>query len=240
MKLRLQLVSCLFFFLFSSSLQAETNSPHYSCRNGAFPSYTRNFQIGEVLGQQGSKVYVINDNDPCLNFKSSQNKCKKEAFVVGGSKHLVSHQYEGYACIYFGDSAGLVHSEQLKLLKPKENPELSNWVGIWKDGDSKISIQSIQNNSQLQIKGEAYWYGAILGPKERVVHDGELEGRVSPTGNKLTIGKDSEFENPKNYECIARLTLVNQYLLVADNSRCGGANVRFDGVYKRIPKKKMR
>ena len=30
-----------------------------------------------------------------------------------------------------------------------------------------------------------------------------------------------------------RLHLVGAYLLVQDNSYCGGANVRFDGVYVR-------
>jgi len=236
MSLSLKLMFSFFLFLNFFCLELKAESLLYNCRNGSFPAYTRDFQIGEVLGKRGVAVYVVEDDDRCLDPASPKKKCSKNSFVLGGFEYLVSHQEEGWSCIYFKDSAAWIRTDQLKLFKPQENPKASDWTGVWKDGVNKVVIQFVKKKSQFKIKGEAYWYGAMLGPKEQVVHTGELEGEVRAVGNKLTIGNEADFESKEKYECVARFTLVNKSLVITDNSLCGGANVRFDGVYKRVKK----
>jgi hypothetical protein len=68
-----------------------------------------------------------------------------------------------------------------------------------------------------------------LGPTgERIIHSGDLEGKAVPAGNQLRIGDP---ETP--YTCVATLRLLHDQLVVSDNSLCGGANVRFDEVYRK-------
>jgi hypothetical protein len=45
-----------------------------------------------------------------------------------------------------------------------------------------------------------------------------------PQGNELILVEE---------DCRVALKLVGDFLIVSDNSQCGGANVRFNGVYRR-------
>jgi hypothetical protein len=58
------------------------------------------------------------------------------------------------------------------------------------------------------------------------IHTGVVNGSARPEGNVLVVEDDI---------CRATLRLVGDYLVVSDNSDCGGMNVRFDGVYRRRP-----
>jgi hypothetical protein len=41
---------------------------------------------------------------------------------------------------------------------------------------------------------------------------------------RLTEGTDE-------FSCVADFSILGKYLIVTDNNKCGGMNVRFDGVY---------
>ena len=56
------------------------------------------------------------------------------------------------------------------------------------------------------------------------MHVGEVHAEAAPAGNVLALRDDP---------CALTLRLVGHYLVAADNGECGGANVRFDGVYRR-------
>ena len=62
----------------------------------------------------------------------------------------------------------------------------------------------------------------------RVVHTGKMTGELAWQGRRARFMAGSGAD-----DCAAELTQVGRYLVVADNGHCGGANVRFDGVYLR-------
>ena len=74
----------------------------------------------------------------------------------------------------------------------------------------------------LAITGEAFWPGP--DPVEGVpVHSGNIEGKLTLRGNQAQYKGD---------ECKIGFTLLGDVLVAGDNERCGGANVRFNGVYR--------
>lgn len=58
-----------------------------------------------------------------------------------------------------------------------------------------------------------------------------MSGEAAPKGDQAVF-VDAEDE------CHVSLTLLPPFLLARDNNRCGGMNVRFDGVYMRAGKAK--
>ena len=99
------------------------------------------------------------------------------------------------------------------------NPPPARWLGEWVFYDNSLNVRRGAGAS-LSVSGEAFWHGA--DPSN--VHTGEVAGASAPAGNALLIEDDP---------CKLTLRLVGDYLVAADNGECGGANVRFDGVYRR-------
>jgi hypothetical protein len=50
-----------------------------------------------------------------------------------------------------------------------------------------------------------------------------------PDGNVLKIGENDTDE----FACKVTMRLIDEFLVVIDNLKCGGANVSFSGVYRR-------
>ena len=117
--------------------------------------------------------------------------------------------------------------------------------------DSTMSIQSISGEYQryyrgkldknaatlivrelsggrVEIKGNAIWIG---NEETGNVHDGEIEGIFVRQGNKV----DYQDPNSKEEGCRLTLTFIKNGLTVTDdNLQCGGLNVTFDGVYRKL------
>jgi hypothetical protein len=74
--------------------------------------------------------------------------------------------------------------------------------------------------------------------KRGAVNIGEISAELQPAGDALafTMGTDETlaFDKGDEYDCRVRLRRLVDYLLITDNGNCGGMNVRFDGVYRRV------
>ena len=128
----------------------------------------------------------------------------------------------GYLSNRTGAGPGWVKSKDIRLLPLDPNPTPDAWTGTWANGDNRIQIQLSKTPGRLNLEGSAVWHG-IKG----VVHTGEFAGEASPDGNHLLFveaGADS---------CTVDLTLIGKYIVADDNDQCGGANVRFWGIWKR-------
>ena len=53
-------------------------------------------------------------------------------------------------------------------------------------------------------------------------------GPLAISGHRATYADDNL--------CELELTLLPDFLLIADNHKCGGVNVTFSGVYRRVPR----
>jgi hypothetical protein len=195
------------------------------CRNGSFADGT-SFGLAKVVGAR--RTYLRSDTAPCPDDSTA---CRGQSYVVPGDTVLTGTSRGGFVCAFYpgkrGGSAGYVRQTEIAAQPAEANPALSAWAGNWADGDDTISLRV--RGSQLAATGNAYWPSADPSLKERPggPNLGEMSGTAAPNGNTVVFaGKDAD-------DCRVQLTLLPPYLLASDNSNCGGANVRFDGVYRK-------
>lgn len=88
---------------------------------------------------------------------------------------------------------------------------------------------------QLAVDGSACWptCNPPLGERPGGPNIGELGGSATPVGNHVVFSTGSG-----EFDCTAKMALVGGVLVVSDNQNCDGHNVRFDGVYRRVPPRK--
>ncbi|HUA18383.1 MAG TPA: hypothetical protein VMB25_06535 [Bryobacteraceae bacterium] len=122
----------------------------------------------------------------------------------------------GYLISRRGAAQGWVRSNDISPVDVDPNPPLTAWIGSWVQGENRVEIQVAKG--KLDLRGEAYWHG--IGDN---VHTGEFSAEALPAGNKLHAEDDV---------CKIDLALIGKYILTNDNNMCGGANVRFWGVWK--------
>jgi len=148
---------------------------------------------------------------------------------LAGDPVVVYHADGAWTCGYLtqkkGAGPGWFPSKNLRTVPFDPTPPLTAWVGTWANGDDRIHIALSKTPGKLNLAGEGIWRG-----RGDVVHSGEFAGEASPQGNHL------HFVEEGAESCIIDLTLIGRYLVANDNDRCGGANVRFWGVWKRSEK----
>jgi hypothetical protein len=198
----------------------------YSCRNGLFPSEQALLQLAKV-SDIDKKLYFYDDG---VNCPKNVTICKTKMYVVPGDELIINKVSGDWACAWYNgkksETVGWVKNSSLQYLPAFKPPDISEWVGKWltyQDGN-EIFIRT--KGDKLSVEGKAVWLGILLDDGNRVVHLGDLDGEMAPVDAhaKLTEGTDE-------YACVADFTLLGKYLIVTDNSKCGGMNVRFDGVY---------
>jgi hypothetical protein len=216
----------LFLFAVTTAIADASDIQPYSCRNGFFPSEQASLRLATV-SDKGKKLYFYDDG---VNCPDNEKLCKTKMYAVAGDELIVNKVFGDWACAWYNgknsETVGWVKNRSL-LYSPDTKPQsMSQWVGKWQmyqDGN-EIVIRS--KEEKLSVEGKAVWLGMMLDDGNRVVHLGNLDGEMVPEGihAKLTEGTDE-------YSCVADFTLLGKYLIVTDNSKCGGMNVRFDGVY---------
>ena len=198
-----------------------------SCRNGAFPSEQSGFALAKVVGTP--RLYLLGDMDGCP--AKGEPACRQRSYVVPGDTLITGRDNSGYRCAFFpnkgGGSAGWVASTRLQP-QPLPPPTLQAWAGDWRDGDDQLVIGV--RGGQLHVEGDAYWPSANPDPEVRPYgpNMGQVDALAAPTGNTVVF---------HDATCTLRAHLLGDYLIVADNSECGGMNVRFNGVYRRAGKR---
>jgi hypothetical protein len=159
---------------------------------------------------------------PC-DFDGFDTNSKLAEAIKTGDPVVVNRVEGEWTCGYLlarkGSAQGWVRSREIRLVTFDPNPPLNAWAGTWVQGENRIRIQTSNTSGRLDLQGEAYWHG--FGDN---VHSGDFAGRASPAGNHLHVEDDS---------CAIDLALFGKYILSNDNNSCGGANVRFWGVWKR-------
>jgi hypothetical protein len=172
-----------------------------------------------AAGQQSPKT-------PC-DFDGFDTNSKLAENLKTGDPVVVTRVEGDWTCGYLvgrkGSGQGWVQSRDIRLVDSDTNPPPTAWAGIWVQGENRIRIQTSNASGKLDVEGEAYWHG--FGDN---VHTGDFSGAASPAGNHLHVEDDS---------CKIDLALIGKYILANDNNSCGGANVRFWGVWKRAKAK---
>lgn len=199
----------------------------YECRNGAFPSYPGPFRNAEVEATTTPQVHFRDDDQGC----PENQKCIQKAFVVTGDKVLVGKEAEGWSCVwYFGkkhEFVGYVPSNNLRSIVTQP-PSTHDWEGVWKPiGDGEIAIHPAKQG--LSVQGKAMWHGGLDSEGNQIVNLGDFDGEGEPDGTRLSIT-----DGDGDTACVVQMRLVGENLIATDNHNCGGMNVTFDGVYRKM------
>ncbi|MCP3025222.1 hypothetical protein [Cupriavidus basilensis] len=209
--------SMLAFAAFTCAHATEIET--YSCRNGYFPSENKELELARVHGAEGSRIDLFVDEKGC---PADTEACSDKAYLVPGDEVIVNKRQNGWACVWYQgrrhETVRWIRAEKLATVKVP-TPLLADWVGTWRFGTNWIRISKVPNGA-LRVTGEAT-YGS--GPRINV---GDLQGEIEPRSERASMGKDERF-------CVVDFVRVGRFLVASDNANCGGANVRFDGVYVR-------
>ncbi|MFZ2030590.1 MAG: hypothetical protein WAU68_09805 [Vitreimonas sp.] len=197
----------------------DQDETHF-CRNGAFADEAV-INPMRVIG--AGRVYLRWDG-------GSQEGCPgldacRHGYVVAGQEVLVGKRLGDFACAYYAPSgsAGFVPAAALAPMAVAPPAALGDWVGHWSiDRDEDATIDITLHNGALAAEGEAYWPGRHAA---REPNEGGFGGTGTLTAGRLNVHEGG---------CEVSMRRVGAYLIATDNFECGGANVRFNGVYSRI------
>jgi hypothetical protein len=181
----------------------------------------------------GGRAYLQDDAKPCV----SGARCTfvRKAYLVPGDQVLVSAPYNGFRCAYFGAhgrlSVGFVPEAALEVVAHEDLAATPSFLqGRWRDSDDALVFAV--TGSKVSVAGEAYWPGKspAYRPDGSIisVHEGDVEGEVQLRGAQFDVSGQSEDD------CHVWGRRRGPYLIVEDNFHCGGANVRFEGLYVKV------
>jgi hypothetical protein len=201
-----------------------------SCSDGDFWYFGHDVRFARIKGPENTKVFFNMGIDGCSQGESPE--CRLREYVIPGDRVLVARSSGGWVCGLHvpreHNAVGWILSDILELTIPDPKPSLEKWAGAWRYGDASLRIKVDQRKGALKVDGEARWYGG-----DDIVHYGEVHARGKPKGTELEL----KYSNGL-LDCEVRLRLIDNALIVADNSDCGGMNVSFGGVYYRKTEKR--
>lgn len=232
MKYCLFLISLCILLLGTGVFAQLPGNPDNWCREGFFTRETNEFGVGFVKGKTGSRAYFYKDDpEKCPDGAG----CRTSSYLLPGDTVITNRERNGMVCAWFTSAKGAVRVGWLKASEidfPNMLHDASErvWVGEWRYAQNSITINLDKAKGGLHVLGSAIWKG--LGDN---VHVGELDGNASPTDGILKYSDgDSE------YDCKVTLDItIATYLIVADNGNCGGANVTFSGIYRKVASKRV-
>jgi hypothetical protein len=202
-----------------------------------------------VVRRGAARVHFLKNATEGQHCPGSSPECRETDYVRPGERIIVSAIEGEFLCADHMTSKGLRRSGWLPraavTLAPDGEPSrVGDWVGGWTgDPEQTISIGRTSRAGEIRLKGEASFGAreARRPDREAIVSTGEIEGRTRPSGSfaAFTMGTDGTlpYDQGDELDCRVRMRRLGPFLLVEDNSRCGGINVSFSGLYVRKNRK---
>jgi hypothetical protein len=204
-------------------------NPENWCREGFFTRDNDEFGTARVKGSQNGKAYFYSDDEEDC---PAAERCRRNSYLVGRDEVVVNgRSFNGFACVWYSPlsgrpTVGWVRERDLVVSPKLSDVTMRTWLGEWVYGDNGIEFTENKLSGYLNVTGNATWKGI----KDNV-HVGEIDGRYKPTNGWIDYS-DGDAE----HDCRMRMRLIGDYLIVADNLKCGGVNVTFSGVYTKRKK----
>jgi hypothetical protein len=153
--------------------------------------------------------------------------CQKKSYLVAGDLVLVGRTRGEFTCVSYqsplakdyGWANGWLPSAALTPVAPMPSPKTSDWIGTWCYPTCSLEIKA-GDGGKLQI--EAF----RMLPPPRDFHQSLFKAKVAPQDGTIA------FDDEGGYDCHVRMQRIGPWLLVVDNSGCGGAGT-FTGLYRR-------
>lgn len=202
-----------------------SGNPENWCREGFFSRESESFSVGMVKPRRSN--FFSDDGKNCPS-----SSCRTSSYVVRGDTVITNKSFGRYTCAWFtssqgGTRIGWLKTADLDFPEPAQSDKTA-WLGEWRYATSTIKILSSDSGRTFSVRGDSYWKG--LGSN---IHIGELNNEAVLADGILRYS-DGESE----YDCSVTMRLkLDKYMIVADNGNCGGANVSFSGIYRKINSK---
>jgi hypothetical protein len=156
--------------------------------------------------------------------------CQKKSYLAAGSLVLVGRTQGDFTCVSYQSplakeqiwAKGWLPRAALSPVLPMASPKMSDWIGAWRHPGGGVEIKA-SADSKLYVEGE------MTVPTARDFHSGDFKARVTPRNGAISFADEGSYGE----ECQVRMQRVGPWLLVEDNSGCGGAGVTFTGLYRR-------
>jgi hypothetical protein len=175
------------------------------------------------------KIYLYSKKVDCARDGGDCPTSRKKAYLFKGDIVFAGPEDNGFRCIYYGNNKGKLTAGFIpvkRLLPYSEKEELGQefLLGKWtNENNPKISIKS-GGPGKVIAEGHAYW-----GSGDNV-HTGDFESAPTSFSGKEVVfrgGEDSD-------DCAVTMRRRGPYMVVRDNSKCGGMNVRFWGILMKL------
>lgn len=186
------------------------------------------FSPAIVKGASGDRAHFHNPGKSCR-----EALCQEEAYLLPSDHVLASVKKDGWVCVHYspGDKEfyGWMREDRIEFRQLRLSSERADWVGKWAITVNDvhtgfIAVKAGEKPNTLSIYGQAIWPPASEAPAT-----GGFEGTGTIKGNIVTVD-----DNP----CKVRLFWIDGEIVASDNGKCGGMNVFFDGVYRRLSPEK--
>ncbi len=176
------------------------------------------------------------DDFKAASCPAATEACRKSTYLVTGDLVLVGKTKGEFTCVSYQSptakkqnwTRGWLPSAAIASVAPMPSPKLPDWIGTWSHPGGSITIKR-GGGGKLHVEGQ------MVVPGAQDVHTGEIEAQVTPKQNVIAFVDDgtTPFEKIDEGGCRVRMQRVGPWLIVEDNSGCGGAGVTFTGLYRR-------
>jgi len=198
------------------------------------------------IRQDAAKTHFIGDKENKSVCPNTTPSCRQKEFVIAGDELITISSSSEYLCSSYVSHQGVVTSGFLprKTIEtlPVNDLKIIDWSGKWKRGvigkwlrkTDKSEINIKISGKKLFVDGFTTWG---MFDSRRVesggVNFGELSNEASIEGGVAYLGYDPRKSklHDDDSECRVRMKMLGRYLIVEDNSACGGLNVSFTGLY---------
>ena len=141
-----------------------------------------------------------------------------------------------WSCAMIGGWSGWVPTDRLAPVPATPAITTQQWLGIWvhthvgASRDRLVLSRSPAGNGKIHVEGNAYYTNLAHN-----VHSGEVSGDALAMGPFLHI-----LDTADQPGCILDLKydIPTETFRAVDNQQCGGFNVSFDGVWRRLAPRK--
>jgi hypothetical protein len=220
---RLGCIVLLFGALSIPAIAADTESQAPDIEKSCL-TYDGRYEVApmrQVKPAKGeSRVYLQKAATACP--ASGECSQRQKAFLVEGDQVFVSKEKGGFRCAYYGTAsgkliAGFLPEDSLAPIREETLLTSGFLEGDWLDSGDEVHFKAAANG-KVHASGSATWQGL------NTVNEGEFDAESTVSGSLAAFHDDG---------CEVTVRRRGNYLLLDDNSQCGGMNVRFHDIYVR-------
>jgi hypothetical protein len=246
---RMRIVSVVAALLAVPVMVAAREPPSCGFEFGAEPERLGLARVAR--GDQGQRLHFREtpDTPPCATAG-----CPAGPYLLVGDEVITEQRHGDHVCAWYKPKAkdrygtvGWLPVNALTEVPVATDPPLAAWKGEWLrdvrlDLSTSIKVQPTRDG-RLKVEGLSLYAADRAAIARGAINDGviddvlEVRGRSAGPMLPAGDGRRQSFRPEDHDDCRIGLALVGDYLVVLDNLGCGGRNVDFRGVYRRLTPK---